>query len=158
MTECRPVRQHFWMDVSARTHLNGLELEWVDDRTGKIQNGSLKIHFRSNRFSETSMPVNLSIKNVPDALAERLRDRAARNRRSLQAELMAMLEWASQVAPTQSLGSDPVLNRLPPAPPQRPRLTVDEVYERALKRFPNGTESSVDIIREMRDTRYGDGT
>ena len=104
------------------------------------------------------MPVNLSIKNVPDALAERLRDRAARNRRSLQAELMAMLEWASQVAPTQSLGSDPVLNRLPPAPPQRPRLTVDEVYERALKRFPNGTGSSVDIIREMRDTRYGDGT
>lgn len=105
------------------------------------------------------MPVNLSIKNVPDALAERLRARAARNRRSLQAELMAMLEWASQVAPTQSLGSDPVLSRLPPAPPQRPRLTVDEVYERALKRFPNGTgPSSVDIIREMRDNRYGDGT
>jgi len=104
------------------------------------------------------MPVNLSIKNVPDALAERLRARAASNRRSLQAELMAMLEWASQVAPTQAVGSDPVLNRLPPATPPRQRLTVDEVYERALKRFPNGTGSSVDIIREMRDTRYGDGT
>ncbi len=153
------MRQHFWIDVSARTHPNGLELKWVDHRTAQIQNGSLKIHFGSNRFSETAMPVNLSIKNVPDALAERLRARAARNRRSLQAELMAMLEWASQVAPTQSLGSDPVLSRLPPAPPQRPRLTVDEVYERALKRFPNGTgPSSVDIIREMRDNRYGDGT
>jgi len=152
------VQQHFWMDVSARTHSNGLELKWVDDLTEQIQYGSLKIHFGSNRFSGAAMPVNLSIKNVPDALAERLRARAASNRRSLQAELMAMLEWASQVAPTQSLGSDPVLNRLPPAPPQRPRLTVEEVYERALKRFPNGTESSVDIIREMRDTRYGDGT
>jgi hypothetical protein len=104
------------------------------------------------------MPVNLSIKNVPDELAQGLRERAARNHRSLQAELMALLEWASQLAPSQAVGSDPVLNRLPLAPSQRPRLSVDEVYERALKRFPNGTESSVDIIREMRDTRYGDGT
>ena len=30
------------------------------------------------------MPVNLSVKNVPDALADRLRVRADRNRRSLQ--------------------------------------------------------------------------
>ena len=104
------------------------------------------------------MPVNLSIKNVPDALAQRLRERAAHNRRSLQAELMAMLEWALQLAPSPAVGSDPALNRLPPAPSQRPRLTADEVYERALKRFPNGTDSSADIIREMRDTRYGDGS
>lgn len=40
------------------------------------------------------MPVNLSIKNVPDALAERLRQRAERNHRSLQGELMALLEAA----------------------------------------------------------------
>jgi len=115
--------------------------------------------FRILSFSTAAMPVNLSIKNVPDELAQRLRERAARNHRSLQAELMALLEWASQLAPSQAVGSDPVLNRLPPAPSQRPRLSVDEVYERALKRFPNGTgESSVDLIREMRDTRYGDGT
>lgn len=38
------------------------------------------------------MPVNLSIKNVPDELASRLRERAARNHRSLQGELMAILE------------------------------------------------------------------
>ena len=38
------------------------------------------------------MPVNLSIKNVPNELAERLRQRAARNHRSLQGELMAILE------------------------------------------------------------------
>jgi plasmid stability protein len=38
------------------------------------------------------MPINLSIKRVPDELAERLRQRAARHHRSLQGELMAMLE------------------------------------------------------------------
>jgi len=41
------------------------------------------------------MPVNLSIKNVPDALAARLRERAERNHRSLQGELMALLESAA---------------------------------------------------------------
>jgi len=41
------------------------------------------------------MPVNLSIKNVPDALAARLRERAERNHRSLQGELMAILESAA---------------------------------------------------------------
>jgi len=38
------------------------------------------------------MAVNLSIKNVPDEVAERLRRRARRNHRSLQAELLALLE------------------------------------------------------------------
>jgi plasmid stability protein len=38
------------------------------------------------------MPVDLSIKRVPDELAERLRKRAAGHHRSLQGELMAMLE------------------------------------------------------------------
>jgi len=35
---------------------------------------------------------NLSIKDVPETLAEALRQRAARNHRSLQGELMALLE------------------------------------------------------------------
>jgi len=38
------------------------------------------------------MPVNLSIKNVPDSVAKRLRARAAKNHRSLQGELVAILE------------------------------------------------------------------
>ena len=38
------------------------------------------------------MTVTLSIKNVPEELAQRLKDRAARNHRSLQGELMAILE------------------------------------------------------------------
>lgn len=40
------------------------------------------------------MAVNLSIKNVPDELAERLRRRAAAAHRSMQGELMAILEEA----------------------------------------------------------------
>ena len=38
------------------------------------------------------MPVNLSIKNVPAHLAERLRQRAVRHHRSLQGELISILE------------------------------------------------------------------
>ncbi len=38
------------------------------------------------------MPVNLSIKNVPDEIAEKLRRRAEKQHRSLQGELMNILE------------------------------------------------------------------
>jgi plasmid stability protein len=53
------------------------------------------------------MAVNFSIKNVPDALAEKLRGRAERNHRSLQGELMAILEAAAsdpQVVLTHAAG------------------------------------------------------
>ena len=38
--------------------------------------------------------VNLSIKNVPETVARKLRERAAQHHRSLQGELMAILEDA----------------------------------------------------------------
>lgn len=41
------------------------------------------------------MAVNLSIKDVPDELAERLRRRAANSHRSLQRELLVILEEAA---------------------------------------------------------------
>jgi antitoxin FitA len=53
------------------------------------------------------MSVNLSIKNVPEDLANRLRQRAARHHRSLQGELIAILEEAlskdEAVTPAQLL-------------------------------------------------------
>lgn len=53
------------------------------------------------------MPVNLSIKNVPDEVADRLRRRAARAHRSLQGELMAILEQAvgveTRLTPAEAL-------------------------------------------------------
>ena len=48
------------------------------------------------------MPVNLSVKNVAEALAAKLRERAEHNHRSLQGELMAILEAAA---------SDPQMGR-----------------------------------------------
>ena len=47
------------------------------------------------------MPVSLSIKSVPDALVERLRRRAEGNHRSLQRELLAIVEAAVQT-PTRA--------------------------------------------------------
>jgi plasmid stability protein len=41
------------------------------------------------------MSVNLSIKNAPDHVVERLRRRAERNHRSLQGELLAIIEAAA---------------------------------------------------------------
>ena len=40
------------------------------------------------------MPVNLSIKNAPDEVVRRLRERAERHHRSLQGELLAIIEEA----------------------------------------------------------------
>ncbi len=78
------------------------------------------------------MPASLSIKNVPDAVVERLRARAARNRRSLQGELLNLIERAADELPT---------------------ISARAVYERIRKlKLPTG-ESSADIIREMRDVR-----
>jgi plasmid stability protein len=95
--------------------------------------------------------VNLSIKDVPDEVAERLRRRAARNHRSLQGELMAIVEQAAaeavqgaQPAPTRSRGQG-----------WKP---VEQLADEARRRFPQGTECSVDIIRAMRDSRHGDAT
>jgi plasmid stability protein len=42
------------------------------------------------------MPVNLSIKNAPDEVVERLRRRAERHHRSLQGELLAIIEEAAR--------------------------------------------------------------
>ena len=40
------------------------------------------------------MPVNLSIKNAPDEVVARLKQRAAKHHRSLQGELLAIIEEA----------------------------------------------------------------
>ena len=92
------------------------------------------------------MPVNLSVKNVPDDLAERLRRRAAANRRSLQRELLGILEAAvGQRTPSAATASHDQ--------PQSEVITIDELAELSRKLFPRGTESSVGYIRQLRDSR-----
>ncbi len=92
------------------------------------------------------MPVNLSIKNVPDDLAEKLRSNAHRNHRSLQKELLSVLERAAELPAISFAGE-----RLA----RSGRLSIEEAARRARERFPNGTPSSVAFIREQRDSRYG---
>jgi plasmid stability protein len=102
------------------------------------------------------MPVSLSIKNVPEALAQRLRERAERNHRSLQRELMAILEHAARgdpaLSPVLSTGARPAAEAAPAE-----RLSIDRLAARAQALFPRGSPDSVDLIREMRDGRYGAG-
>ncbi len=100
------------------------------------------------------MTINLSIKNVPDAVADAIRTRAAQNHRSLQGELMAILEQSVSGTTAQT----PAVATHSDAPPARiaPALSIDEVAARAAKLFPKGTASSVNFIREMRDGRYGE--
>ena len=104
------------------------------------------------------MPVNLSIKEVPDATADRLRARAQRHHRSLQGELMAIIERAANE--TADL-PDPVA--LPGSSArERPRggwKTVEDlVAERRAAGgppfvAPPGVPRAVDIIRAERDGR-----
>lgn len=56
------------------------------------------------------MPVSLSIKNAPDELVKRLKERAQRHHRSLQGEVMAILEEA--VGTSRPLTADEVLRRV----------------------------------------------
>lgn len=77
------------------------------------------------------MSVNLSVKDVPHDLAEALRERARRNHRSLQGELMAMIE--------AHVGGVPF----------RARLLLDEVRRLGL-RTP---DEAVAMLREDRTQR-----
>lgn len=63
------------------------------------------------QFRSHPVPINLSIKNAPDDIVERLRERAARNHRSLQGELMAIIEEAVRPGPKRYLSVGEVLAR-----------------------------------------------
>lgn len=65
------------------------------------------------------MPVNLSVKNVSDQLAMQLRARARSNNRSLQGELLAVLQDA--VAPAAKLTPAELLKKVRAAGLRSPR-------------------------------------
>lgn len=97
------------------------------------------------------MPVNLSVKGVPDELAQRLRDRAAANHRSLQRELVVILEQAVSQAGARAETRAP----LEQAAVGRP---VEQVIAELRAMFPRtrgGGDASVDLVRRMRDSRHG---
>lgn len=91
--------------------------------------------------------VNLSIKNVPEPVVEELRRRAARNHRSLQGELMALICRAVEGAAGGAGAGE--------APPQGTR-TIEQIaaehrarYKEPFARGPR----AVDLIRSARDAR-----
>ena len=71
------------------------------------------------------MSVNLSIKNVPDDLADRLRQRADAAHRSMQGELMAILESALEMK--LPLQPQDILNRLHTLGLHTQREAVDDI-------------------------------
>ena len=103
------------------------------------------------------MPVNLSIKEVPDATADRLRARAERNHRSLQGELMAIIERAANEMPQPDPAA--ALRSTAREQPRSGWKTVEDlVAERRAAGAPpfvapTGVPLAVDIIRADRDRR-----
>lgn len=110
------------------------------------------------------MPVTLTIKQVPDRIAEKLRLRAAASHRSLQGELMAILEQAAvQDAPQAREPAPPayVAKRATRRGVRRKiaehgkRLTLNELWERSRRLGPASKGESAAIVRALRDERYG---
>lgn len=81
------------------------------------------------------MPVSLSIKNVPEDLLEQLRSRAEAHHRSLQRELLSILEEAV-------------------APPRRKSIAEIRAEVRALG-LPRFDADSAELIRQDRDSDHG---
>jgi plasmid stability protein len=79
------------------------------------------------------MPINLSVKNAPDEVVKRLKERATRHHRSLQGELMAIIEAAAY----ENVG----------------HLTPREVLAQVRAAGLSTPSDSVRIIRTSRESR-----
>lgn len=94
---------------------------------------------------------NLSIKEVPEEIAEALRQRAARNHRSLQGELMSILYEA--VGPA---AASPPAGDAGRFEGRRGTRTIEDIAAELQARYPEpmrGGPLAVDIIRADRDSR-----
>ena len=79
------------------------------------------------------MPISISVKNVPDQIAAKLKERAARHHRSLQGEILSILE--ASVTPQ--------------------RLSVAELREEIDALALTTPDEAVTMVRELRDGRQG---
>jgi plasmid stability protein len=87
---------------------------------------------KQNPEDVRTMAVNLSIKNVDEQVVERLRQRAARSHRSLQGELMAIIEQHAY---------------------GEPRLTPEEVLDEVRRRRLRTPREALKMIRADRHGR-----
>ena len=109
------------------------------------------------------MTVNLSIKNVPDALAKKLRARAEGNHRSLQGELMALLEAALGAQRANQEPATYIVNNIAPEKsgvgdsasavqaPARP--TLRQIWDQARTERRDEGPSSLQLLHEAREER-----
>jgi antitoxin FitA len=93
---------------------------------------------------------NLSIKNVPESLLAKLRERAARHHRSIQGELMALLTAAMDGSPPSSAPNEM------PSPRRSGTRRIEEIalehrsrWKKPFKHVPR----AVDMIRADRNAR-----
>ncbi|MDP3700237.1 MAG: Arc family DNA-binding protein [Hylemonella sp.] len=103
---------------------------------------------------------HLSIKDVPAAWAEALRQRALQHHRSLQGELMAILEQVLTQPPSSPAPAGPVagpgLDRTGRPVLRQGSKTLAQVRQELLARYPQAITaqaSSVALIREGRESR-----
>lgn len=110
---------------------------------------------------------NLSIKDVPDELLQRLRERAARHHRSLQGELMALISeavaedrpagaFAAAMAPAGLPSTAPAPAEPPGGPSRVAVKSVEQIATEHRARFPRPLKAgppAVEILRAERDAR-----
>jgi plasmid stability protein len=89
------------------------------------------LHFGLNL--EAVVGISISIKNVPTEKVELLKQRAKRNHRSLQGELLALIDQATE-------------GRAP-----QPAMTIEELYLHGRGLGLKTPSESVKMIREDRD-------
>ena len=94
---------------------------------------------------------NLSIKNVPDEVLDRLRERAARHHRSIQGELMALL-FAALDSP--AIAAESLVASEAPGTRRSGTRRIEEISaehrQRWKKPFTQGPRAA-DLIRAERD-------
>lgn len=94
---------------------------------------------------------NLSIKNVPEQIVEKLRMRAAANHRSLQGELMALVCRAADADDTE-----PSRRPSPPDQTENGWKSIEQIlaeHKSARGKAITKGPRAVDIIRQERDAR-----
>lgn len=116
------------------------------------------------------MSVTLTIKQVPEALATRLKMRAAGQRRSLQKELLSIMEEAvewedSPAAPSRLHAAEPATVTYAAHSSRTHErsargvasggLTLDQLWQRARRLGAGMAGESVAIVRRDRDARHG---
>src|SRR5690349_8384687 len=107
------------------------------------------------------MAVTLTIKQVPDDIAQKLRERAAANHRSLQGELMLILHnaLAETVVVREPEGPLYQVKRTSKAKTRQVsahgrRLTLRELWERSRRLGGKSSSESTRIVRALRDERH----